>query len=153
MGTRPAELSEETAALVYRAVRHYRREAYKCQEAKAHLAGAVMATAALEGALLAFANVYLEEVPDAALPMRRGGAKELLEWTLADLLGVAKKCKWLPVGLEKGQKWSTRSAKLGDYAEAAREVRNLVHTGRHVQDLPRQRVSARQLSLCMVVSW
>lgn len=66
--------------------------------------------------------------------MKGSKAKPLLDWDLADLLRVAKAANWLPAALKLGDDWDTRKAKVGDYAEVARMVRNLAHPGRYVKD-------------------
>jgi len=66
--------------------------------------------------------------------VRGGKRKRLLKWNLSDLLKAAGGMGWLPTGLERGTKWNTRRAKIGDYVEALRQTRNFVHPGRYVCD-------------------
>jgi hypothetical protein len=79
------------------------------------------------------------------IPMRKKVGRPLLEWDLADLLRVAKAANWLPSGLTSGADRDRRKAKVGDYAEVVRIVRNLVHPARYVEDHYRSRVTAKIL--------
>jgi hypothetical protein len=67
----------------------------------------------------------------------------VLKWDLADLIAVAKAAKWLPSSLDLNGKWNSRKARIGDYAEVARKLRNLVHPARYVKDHPRRRITAK----------
>jgi hypothetical protein len=125
--------------------RLYWKEALRCEEAKAFLAGSVMLGSALETLLLLMVNVYPEEAErTGCVPMRKGVARPLMQWKLADLLKVAKAANWLPSGLnskdETGEKrkWATD-------AEVVRMVRNLVHPARYAEDHYRSRVTAKYL--------
>src|SRR5215467_3997651 len=96
----------------------YYREAKRCVDAKAYLAGCIVAGSALETQLTAMVHLYADEVEQAGLVVqRRGAAKPLLEWTLSDLLKAAAGMAWLPRGLRDGDRWSRRKAKMGDNAE------------------------------------
>jgi hypothetical protein len=55
------EWAEVREAELHRLVRYYRSEADRCTRARAHLAGCVMAAAALEAILLLMVNAYPEE--------------------------------------------------------------------------------------------
>ena len=68
-----------------------------------------------------------------------------MQWKLADLLKVAKAANWLPSGLNLKDDWNRRKAKVGDYAEVVRMVRNLVHPARYVEDHHPSRVTAKYL--------
>jgi hypothetical protein len=56
-----------------------------------------------------------------------------------------KAANWLPSGLTSGADRDRRKAKVGDYAEVVRIVRNLVHPARYVEDHYRSRVTAKIL--------
>ena len=124
----------------------YDREARRAGEGKAHLAGCVMAGAALEAMLLAMVHLYGDELDARAIAKAKGKPKQLLNWSFADLLKAARIANWLPAGLELGAKWSGRRARIGDYAEALRQTRNLVHPSRYIQDHSPSRVTKRYLS-------
>jgi|SRR6266540_1542482 hypothetical protein len=124
----------------------YWKEALKCEEAKAFLAGSVMLGSALEALLILMVNCYPEEAERTRLvPMTKGVKRPLLQWNLADLLNVAKAANWLPSGLTLGGDWSGRKAKVGDHAEVVRMVRNMVHPARYVADHYRSRITAKYL--------
>jgi len=144
-------LSEEEEREFWRLYRFYWREAERCEEAKAFLAGCVMVGSALEALLMLMVNVYDDEAEATALiPIKgkRGGAKRpkpLIDWDLAELLRVAKAAKWLPAGLDLDDEWDNRKAKVGDYAEVVRMVRNLVHAGKYRKEHFRKRVTKKYL--------
>jgi len=141
------ELTEEQYNEVVRLARKYYLQAHKCMNTKAFLAGCIMIGAALEALLLAFANCYPEEALNskAAPTTKRGKVKPLVRWSLAELLAVAKKEGWLPSRLAQGEEWDEKKAHIGDYAEALREARNLVHPIRYVLDFPHKRITKRYL--------
>lgn len=140
------ELSEELYNEVLRLAGHYHREAEKCRDSKAFLAGCIMIGAAFEALLLAFVNCYSDEASASELaPRRRGALKPLLDWQLADLLAVAKERSWLPSRLSPDDEWDEARAHIGDYGEVIREIRNLVHPARHAVDFPRKRITSRYL--------
>jgi hypothetical protein len=86
-------------------------------------------------------NCYPKEAELTGLVPRR----PLLKWDLADLLKVAKAANWLPSGLTLGGDWDRRKAKVGDYAEVVRMMRNLVHPAKYVKNRYRSRMTARHL--------
>ncbi|MBI3666396.1 MAG: hypothetical protein HY236_09275 [Acidobacteria bacterium] len=140
------ELTEEQYSQTLRLFRAYRREAKRCAESKAYLAGCVMLGAALETLLLTTANCFPEEVSSVHhLPTSKGKPKPLLQWSLADLLRVAKQLRWLPSELSLGDNWDRRRAKVGDYAEVLRMVRNLIHPGYYVEHHSPSRVTRKYL--------
>ena len=133
------ELSESVFNETLRLALQYRREAEKCQNAKAFLAGCIMMGAAFEAMLLSFANCYpAEALTSSAAPRRKGKIKPLTEWSLADLLAVAKERTWLPSVLSTSQDWDGAKAQIGDYGEVVREIRNLVHPARYAVNMPRR---------------
>ncbi len=136
------ELSDDIFNDVLRLARLYQREAERCQESKAYLAGCVMIGAAFEASLLAFANCYPEEaLGSVAAPRRKRTIKPLIDWSLAELLAVAKECNWLPSALSLNDEWDEAKAKIGDYGEVIRQIRNLVHPARYALDWPRKRIT------------
>lgn len=126
----------------------YRQQAGRCANAKAHLAACVMIGAALESDLMAFCHCYSNEIPADIIPQRKGKPKHLLNWSLAELLRVAKKCGWLSARLQLDEEWDQHRAEIGDWAEVVRQFRNLVHPARYVSDFPHQRVTKKRLELC-----
>jgi len=141
-------LTEEQYNEVVRLSRAYHREAHRCRDAKAHLAGCVMMGAAFEATLLAFVNCYPEEaLCSTRVPTRRGSIKPLEQWSLAELLAVAKERGWLPSGLSLDEEWSDRRARIGDYAEVLRQIRNLIHPAQYMFALPHKRITKRYLEM------
>jgi hypothetical protein len=139
-------LTEDQYNEVFRLLRVYHREAHRCRDSRAYLAGCIMMGAALEASLLAFAGCY----PDEALrstraPAKAGVIKPLTQWSLADLLAVAKEQGWLPYSLSLDEEWNGKKAQIGDWAEVLRQIRNLAHPARHMLDLPRKRITKRYL--------
>ena len=105
-----------------------------------------MAAASLETLLILIVNVYSNEaMATGKAPTKKGAVKPLMQWGLSDLLRVAKSAGWLPAGLTLGSSWDRRKAKIGDHAEVVREVRNLVHPARYVEDHRGKRVTAKYL--------
>jgi len=124
----------------------YWKEALRCEKSKAHLAGSVMLGSALEALLMLMVNGYANEVEATnVVPTRNGKPIPLVDWDLGQLLKVAKAAGWLPSGLHINDDWNVRKAKIGDYAEVSRMVRNLIHPGRYLKDHSPSRVTARHL--------
>lgn len=139
-------LTEEQYNEVVRLARTYHREALRCRDGKAYLAGCVMMGAALEASLLAFVNCYPDEALCSTVAPTKGGiTKPLAHWSLAELLAVAKERGWLPSALSLDEEWNDKKAQIGDYTEVLREIRNLIHPARHMLDLPRKRITKRYL--------
>jgi len=111
---------------------------------------------AIECLLILFTDVYFDE----ALKTQRAindnlTKKPLLDWSLSQLLGVAKDARWLPRGLKiyrrrvpatgkkivVRSKWDSRKAKIGDYVKFVQDVRNLVHPARYAHDHRGKRIT------------
>jgi len=147
MSDEPLTLSDVQEAELHRLLRFYRRETDRCREAKAYLAGCVMAGAELETALLIMVNAYPDEAAATnKLPRQNKTTKPLAKWDLVELLRVAKAANWLPSAMEYGKDdWDRKKAKIGDYAEVVREMRNLAHPARYMEDHHRKRVTRKHL--------
>ena len=147
LGTAWHQLEEIEFNELLRLSRVYYREANRCREAKAYLAGCTMSGAALEALLLAMVNLYPSDVEAAGhLPNSKGKTKPLLDWSLGELVEAAARAGWLPTGLQPGAAWSTISARVGDYARVVQQLRNLVHPGRYVRDHSPSRVTKKYLA-------
>ena len=139
-------LTDEEEKELFRLQRSYWKEAIHCQDAKAYLAGCVMLGSALETLLILMVNAYGEEAEKTGkIPSPRGKPKPLLKWDLAELLTVAKKAGWLPSALDLKDDWNWRKAKVGDYAEVVRMMRNLAHPARYLKDHHGRRVTNKYL--------
>jgi hypothetical protein len=106
-----------------------------------------MAGAELETALLIMVNAYPDEAEATnRLPQHNKRTKPLVKWELVDLLRVAKAANWLPSGLEYGEDdWDNKKAMIGDHAEVLREMRNLAHPARYMEDHYKKRVTSKHL--------
>jgi hypothetical protein len=139
-------LTEEQYNEVLRLAGTYYREAHRCKDGKAYLAGCIVIGAALEASLLAFANCYPGEARSSTVAPTKGGTiKPLAKWSLAELLAVAKEQGWLPSSLSLDEEWNGKKAQIGDWAEELRKIRNIIHPVRHMLDLPRKRITKRYL--------
>jgi hypothetical protein len=124
----------------------YYQQAERCRDNNAFLAGCVMIGAALEALLLAIANCFPEEVvASPSAPRIDAYIKPLANWSLAELIAVAKDCNWLPSTLSLKDEWDAAKAKIGDYAEVVRQIRNLIHPSRYAMDMPCKRITKRYL--------
>lgn len=140
--------NEEEEKELWRLYRFYFREARKCEKSKAFLAGCVMLGSALETILILMVIIYSDEIEKiGTFPKKKEKSlpKPLLDWTLAELLKEAQKANWLPNNLQPDQDWDERKAQIGDYAEVARIVRNLIHPSRYLKDHYKSRVTNKFL--------
>jgi hypothetical protein len=139
-------LSEFEERELYRLSRFYWNEALRCEESKAYLAGSIMLGSALETILMLMVNCYPEEASATGkIPRSRGQERALTDWSLNQLLEIAKKAGWLPSALELGDDWNSRKARIGDHAEVTRMIRNLVHPGNYLKQHSRSRVTKKYL--------
>ena len=61
------------------------------------------------------------------------------------MLRVAKVAGWLPASLKLDGDWDWKMAKVGDFAEVVREVRNLAHPSKYARDHAKSRVTKKYL--------
>ena len=141
-----AQLDENVFNELLRLARYYKRDAEKCEQAKAYLMGCCAITSALETALICVVHLYPEDVIKApSLPRSRSKVRPLLKWKLSHLVQVAREVGWLPAGLELDAEWNSRRAKIGDHVVAVMQLRNLVHPAAYIDAHVRKRVTARYL--------
>jgi hypothetical protein len=134
---------------IHRITLYYKRQAEKCYEAKAYFPGCILIGAALEGLLLTTLNCYPFLITDSKkAPRKNGKIKKLEQWKLSELLSVAKELNWLPFALSPEEDWDTTKAEIGDYLEVIRQIRNLVHPIRYIEDMGRKRVTKKYLDAC-----
>jgi hypothetical protein len=140
-------LTDEEEKELYRLSKFYWSEAVRCENANAYLAGCVMLGSALETLLILMINIFGDEaMATAKVPMHKGSPKPLFDWSLAELLKVAKSANWLPSkNLPLDGNWGRKRGAVGDYAEMARMIRNLLHPARYTQDHFRKRITSRIL--------
>ena len=105
-----------------------------------------MIGAAFEALLLSFADCYPDEAMSSKLaPRKKGRVKPLIDWSLSNLLDVAKDRNWLPAALSTDEDWDDAKAQIGDYGEVIKQIRNLVHPARYATDMPRKRITKKYL--------
>lgn len=145
------DLQDEEFNELLRLQRMYRREADKCMKGGSYFAGCVMLGAALEGDLTAMCHCFASEIPPNLIPKKNGKPKPLLDWTLHQLLIVARSCNWLPSGLDLEDEWKRKQAQAGDYAVVLKDFRNLVHPARWIHDFHGRRVTKRRMEMCFEI--
>jgi hypothetical protein len=145
-------LTNEEEKELLRLQRFYWKEAIRCEDGKAYLAGCLMLGSALETLLILLINLDAEEAEKTGkIPTLKGRQKPLLKWDLAELLAVAKAASWLPSALDLDDDWNWRKAKIGDYAEVVRMMRNLAHPARYLPAiLKTTTVAASPINICSV---
>lgn len=127
----------------------YKQEAKKCYKAKAYLSGCVLIGAAMETILLATANCFTGNVLSSrSAPKKKGKIKRLDEFRFIDLIAVAKELNWLPSELSPKDDWNNTKVKIGDYVEVVRQIRNLIHPVRYINDFGRKRVTKKYYDAC-----
>ena len=149
------ELSEEDFTEIQRIAKAYIRDAKRCKQGKAYIAGCVMAGAALEALLCLMVACYIDEVNlllhNGSNYMQKLQKKDLHNWTLENFLLVAKKIGWLPYTLEAGingqsrDHWNSKKARIGDYSEIVRIMRNCVHPKSYMKEHRHKRFTANHL--------
>jgi hypothetical protein len=139
-------LTDEDFEELQRLLSVYRREAAKCENGGSYLGGCIMLGAALEASLMAMVHCFPEEVQTAdSCPTRKGRPMTLMHWKFGELLSVANELSWLPARLTREGEFEAKLAAIGDYAEVVRQMRDLVHPARYIQDLPRKRITKKYL--------
>jgi len=139
--------------LLHLALRTYHDQAAMCHKAKAYLASCIMAGAVVEAVLTATINyLYPEALKTGKAPKynrgpRKGEIKDLLEWSLNDLLIVAKKSKWLPENVILEPQLDLRKVKAPVSTDSIRKLRNLVHPVRYLQDMPGKEYTEEKLNI------
>jgi hypothetical protein len=108
-------------------------ESERCAKAKAYYAACVLQAAAFEGLLLAMCDGLLDEVEIYVqkLPSHERPKGRMEKWSLAQFIKIACGLKWLPSRRHiKGRR------KIGDHVELVKELRNVIHPGKHIRDYP-----------------
>jgi hypothetical protein len=139
-------LTDEQERELLRLSRFYWQEALRCERSKAYLSGCITLGSALETLLILMINCFPDEAEQTGkVPVHKGKPKPLLDWQLVELLRVAKAADWLPSALDLQDDWNSRKARIGDYAEVVRMVRNLAHPARYLKDHYGKRVTNKYL--------
>ncbi len=113
------------------------KEAQRCAKVRAYYAACVLQAAVLEGLLMALCDGYVQGVSGylSAMPERQRPKGQITNWTLDQLIKVALALNWLPI--RRGQRGPR---KIGDWLSLVKELRNLVHPGKHLRDYPNVRL-------------
>jgi len=147
MSAKTARLFRPVAGKRYGAllslISRYHLEAKKAAKVRAYYAACVLVGSALEGSLLAMCTLRSTEVENYVAGLAPGPRppRAAQDWSLNQLLAVASALQWLPA---RRNKYSRR--RLVDWAHLVRELRNLVHPGKHVREYPRVRLGRRHWS-------
>lgn len=132
----------------------YDKEAVKCKRNGEILASCVMYAASMEASILAIALVYDEDL-ERTRTYRKRHEPDLRKWELITLLDLARELKWIPSKLPLGHIARTsgvgwgEAAKRGDvgyYADAVREIRDLIHPGRYVRLWPGVKITREHVA-------
>lgn len=145
-------LTEEQFNQLIALVRLYRRNASRCVDAKAYVAGCAAAGAALEATLLSLVHLAWDAIPASfRFPRRRNQPKPLLEWSIEDLLAAADSAGWLPRTTEFHRAFEAKNPDAGDFASQLRQLRNLIHPQRYMQDNAGHRVTRGDLEFAIEI--
>ena len=118
-------------------------ESKRCAKAKAYYAACVLQAAAFEGLLLAMCDGLLDEVEMYVLklPSHERPKGRMEKWSLDQLIKIAYGLKWLPSRHHiKGKR------KTGDHVQLVKELRNVIHPGKHIRDNPNVHLRERHYS-------
>ena len=137
---------------IHRIAIQYKREARKCYTAKAYLSGCILMGAAMEALLLSAINCFPEIISTAkSAPTKKREIKHFEKWKLKELLAVANELNWLPCALSKDEEWNTANAKIGDYVDIVRQIRNLIHPVQYAKEFSRKRITKKYLDACFSI--
>jgi hypothetical protein len=136
-------LSERRLKKLGTLIKGYQREVDGCTRAQAYHAACIILGAQVEGMLLGMCCLRENEVRKwfADLPASQRPKNSINQWDLATLSRVARDLKWLPA-----RHHPRAHTKVGDWVDVLREIRNLVHPGKHIRDYPKVRIGRLHLS-------
>jgi len=138
-----------------RLMNFYRNEADKCGRAGAYFAGCIVLGAAIEASLLAMVKCYPEKVKKTKTYQRKN--QPPYDLNLYDLLKIAIELGWIPskLPLDKTARtsgltsdYALSKGDVGYFVDVAREIRNLVHPGKHVKLWKGVRISKGYYQFC-----
>ena len=118
-------------------LRHFEEEAHACIGVDAYYASCVMLGSAAEARLLLACLEHPNDVEAAQLrlPGSLRPRKDVLDWRLDDLIRVTAEIGWLPRLENEFFVFDTERL-----LHRLREIRNLLHPGRHVRDVPHAQI-------------
>jgi hypothetical protein len=123
-----------TSDRLVRAGANFRREAKRCLNGKAYIAAVVMEVSALEANLQAMCAIYPNEVKKTIVYQKKKFRRKrdrALEFTLYQLINIARELGWLP---KKRVTWAGKRADIAGFTHEIREVRNFVHPARWAKE-------------------
>lgn len=147
-GPRLRMLSQSRSNRLLKLINGYDREVRRCAKVRAYHAACILLGAQLEGMLLAICDMYPKEVRKwfRQQPPKQRPQNAIDQWRLDSLSRVARDLGWLPT-----RSSSRAPRKAGDWIDLLRELRNLVHPGKHLRDYPKIRIGKLHLSDAEVV--
>jgi len=137
-------LNSVTVSELLKLASAYHHQATTSRNAGARLASCIMLGATIEAMLTAVVNLFCDETRPIAIA-RRLKLENLLKWDLGKLLDVAKDAKLLPDKLNLHPKMDARDVKDPVPTDTIREVRNLVHPGRHLMERGGKEITPEEL--------
>lgn len=144
------ELTEEEFNELLRLANDYHRNAVRCVDAKAYIAGCAASGAMLEAALIAMIHIEWKQIPSTFKSPRKGGIpKPLLDWQFDDLLEAAHAAGWLQKTSHFSESFALAKPEPGDYASHVRILRNLIHPQRYMRDHFKRRVTKKMLEYAL----
>lgn len=120
------------------------REIERCEEARAYLAGCIIAAAFLEALLLSVTDLFPEETEKAIKSLCKKKMlhkKEIVKYGLKELLLISFEAGWIPYkGTEEPEK-----GELGDWLlNYVRELRNWIHPGKKIREYTKMRITEKR---------
>ena len=126
----------------------YHDEADACARQQICLSSCIMIAASLEAMLITAVCVFCDEVSQTPF-VATGSLKlrNLLKWTLADLLKVTKEAQLLPERLNLRAELDRRPVKDPVQTDKILHVRNLLHPGRCVREGSQNLITREELGI------
>jgi hypothetical protein len=134
-------MSDSDFDMLQKLLNRYHEESEKCRVAGAPLAGSIMQAALMEAGLLSMAYCCDAETR-ATKTFREAKEADLRKWSLKQLLDLANELNWLPSNLPLGvtayrsgvdPDQALRQGDVVYYADVVREIRDMIHPGRHIR--------------------
>ena len=127
-------------AYLYTLIDQYKSESSSCARAGAFYAACATLGAALETLLLAYCYQRPDDVRgalDRLIKEHRPKSRNPNNWSLHDLIKVAYAAGWLPIFQIGDSEYHTSA-----WINLIRDVRNLLHPGKHLRGRPKVRIGS-----------
>lgn len=123
-------------------INRYGEESRKCAKVRAYYGACILLGAVLEGMLLAMCDMFPDEAQSwfCALPPQQRPKAAIAKWDFSTLAKAARAIGWLP-----GRRTGRAPRQIGDLVEFLRELRNMIHPGKHLRDYPNVRIGRLHL--------